>query len=109
MYHKNDAWDTAICNNILFFSLILCQLLHVFNMGTGAFFKSEVMRNKYVWYSIVANIIILLGAIQVPFVRQALNIVPMNLNEWVVILAVGLSFMVIVQLVKVFKLFKSDK
>ncbi len=109
LYHKNDVWDTALCNNILFFSLILCQLLHVFNMGTGAFFKSEVIRNKYVWYSIVANIIILFGAIQVSFVRKALNIVPMTVNEWVVILAVGLSFMVIVQLAKVFKLFKSDK
>ena len=106
LYHKNDVWDTAKCNNILFFSLIICQLLHVFNMGTGAFFKSEVMRNKYVWYSILINIIIVFGAIQIPFVRQALNVVPMNLHEWVVILLVGISFMVIVQLAKVFKLFK---
>ena len=109
LYHKNDVWDTAICNNILFFSLIICQLLHVFNMGTGSFFKSEVMRNKFVWYSILVNIIIVFAAMQVPFVRKALNIVPMNLNEWVVILAVSLSFIVIVQLAKVLKLFKANK
>ncbi len=109
LYHKNDAWDTAICNNILFFSLILCQLLHVFNMGTGSIFRSEVMRNKYVWYSILANIIIVFAALQIPFVRKALNIVPMNLNEWMVILLVSISFMVVVQLAKVFKLFKANK
>lgn len=108
-FHKNDNWDAVMCNNILFFSLIVCQLLHVFNMGTGAFFKSEVIRNKYVWYSMAVNALILFGAVQIPFVRQALNIVPMNLNEWVVIVAVSLSFIVIVQLAKVFKLFKSNK
>lgn len=43
LYHKNNVWDTSIRNNILFFSLIICQLLNVFIMETGAYFKSEVI------------------------------------------------------------------
>lgn len=109
VYHKNEVWDTIMCNNILFFSLILCQLLHVFNMGTGAFFRSEVMRNKFVWYSMGINCLILFGVIQIPFVQKALNIVPMTVNEWVVILLSGLAFMIIVQVGKRFSFFQNIK
>ncbi len=105
-YHNGEQWDTAMCNNILFFSLIFCQLFHVFNMGSGPFFNNEVIKNKYVWYSVIGSIAILLGLIQIPYVRQALNVIPMTMVEWIIILSAALSSVVIIQIARSLHLFK---
>jgi len=107
-FHNGEKLDEAMCNNILFFTLIFCQLFHVFNMGNGPFFNNEVIKNKFVWYAITGSIIILIGVIQIPFVRQALNIVPMTFTEWVIILSAAFSSVIIIQVVKSLKLFKHN-
>ena len=104
--HTGDASDAAMCNNILFFTLIFSQLFHVFNMGSGPFFKSEVIKSKYVWYAVIASLVILIGLIQISFVRQALNIVPMTMREWIIILSASISSVIIIQVAKSLKLFK---
>ena len=107
-YHNGEPWDTAMCNNILFFTLIFCQLFHVFNMGSGPFFNNEVIKNKYVWFSVTGSIAILIGAIQIPYVREALNVIPMTLNEWMIIVAAAFSSVIIIQAAKSLKLFKHN-
>ncbi|HET9277718.1 MAG TPA: cation-translocating P-type ATPase [Flavitalea sp.] len=99
-YHNNEPWDTAMCNNILFFTLIISQLLHVFNMGSGPFFRNEVVTNKYVWYSIGTSFIILLGILQIHLVRQALNIIPMTMQEWLIVLTASFASVLIIQVTK---------
>ena len=105
-FHSGKAWDTAMCNNILFFTLIFCQLFHVLNMSSGPFFNNEVIRNKYVWYSVIGSIVLLIGFIQIPYVRQALNVIPMTWNEWIIIFSASVSSVVIIQLARGLKLFK---
>jgi Ca2+-transporting ATPase len=106
VFHDNELWDAAMCNNILFFTLIFSQLLHVFNMGDGPFFRNEVIGNKYVWYAVGASLIILLTIIQIPSARQALNVIPMTLNEWIIILTASALSVFIIQVAKYLKLFK---
>ena len=105
VYHNGEPWDTAMCNNILFFTLIFSQLFHVFNMGTGSFFKNEVIRSKYVWFSVIGSAAILIGVIQIPYVSKALNIIPMTLNEWMIILSASISSVIIIQVTKSLKFF----
>jgi Ca2+-transporting ATPase len=108
-FHNEDASDAAVCNNILFFTLIFSQLFHVFNMSSGPFFNNEVIRNKYVWYSVIASLLILMGVIQISYVREALNIVSMTLQEWIIILSASISSVIIIQVVKSLKLFKEKE
>ncbi|MBB1286857.1 HAD-IC family P-type ATPase [Flavisolibacter sp. BT320] len=108
-YHANEAWDAAMCNNILFFTLIFCQLMHVFNMGNGPFFNNEVVRNKFVWYAVGASLLILLGIVQIPIVRQALNVIPMTIQEWTIILSASVGSVLIIQAAKSLKLFFNSK
>ncbi len=105
-FHSGEPWNTAMCNNILFFTLIFCQLFHVFNMSRGPFFNNEVIKNKYVLYSVIGSVAILIGVIQIPYVRQALNVIPMTLNEWIIIFSASVSSVVIIQLVRGLKLFQ---
>ena len=107
-YHNGESWDAAMCNNVLFFTLIFCQLFHVFNMGSGSFFNNEVIKNKYVWYSVIASLVILMGLIQISYVRQALNIIPMTLHEWIIILSASFSSVIIIQIARTLKLIKSN-
>ena len=105
-FHSGTASDAAVCNNILFFSLIFSQLFHVFNMSSGSFFNNEVIRNKYVWFAVLASLVILVGVIQIPYVREALNIVNMSLREWIIILSASVSSIILIQLAKALNLFK---
>jgi len=106
--HTGEPWDAAVCNNILFFTLIFSQLFHVFNMGSGPFFNNEVIKNKYVWYAVIASLVILIGVIQIPYVREALNIVSMSMQEWIIILAASITSVIIVQSAKSLKFFKQN-
>ena len=107
-FHNDEKLDEAMCNNILFFTLIFCQLFHVFNMGNGPFFNNEVIKNKFVWYAVTGSLVILIGVIQIPFVRQALNIVPMTFTEWIIILSAAVSSVIIIQAGKSLKFFKHN-
>ena len=108
-FHSGEPWNAAMCNNILFFTLIFCQLFHVFNMSNGLFFNNEVIKNKYVWYSVTGSIAILIGVIQIPYVRQALNVIPMTWNEWIIIFSASVSSVVIIQLARSLKLFQKKR
>ncbi len=91
--HKTEAWNPELCNNILFFTLIITQLFHVFNMsskGSGNVFKNEIFTNKYVWYATVVSFALLFVSYQVTIVRKALDIYSMSFEDWLI--AIGMSF-----------------
>ena len=106
--HRTEMWNPELCNNILFFTLIFSQLFHVFNMAdTGTnFFKSEVMRSKYVWASILVSIVILLGLYLVEPVRKVLSIYPMSTEDWLLSLTASIASLIIIQIAKTFKIVK---
>ena len=96
-----------ICNNILFFTLIFSQLLHVFNMGSGtSFFRSEVMRNKYVWGATAISLLTLLGAYAFEPSRKVLSMYEMNRYDWAISIGASFASLIIIQLGKKLKLVK---
>ena len=109
VFHNGEPWNADRSNNLLFFTLIFCQLLHVFNMSNGPFFNNEVIKNKYVWYSVTGSVAILIGVIQIPYVRQALNVIPITLTEWIIIFSASVFSVIIIQLAKSLKLFQQKR
>lgn len=84
--------DNALNNNVLFFTLIVCQLFHVFNMGAGATFSvkyNEVLRNKYVWYSMLVCAGVILAILFVPLFNEVLAVAHMPALAWFIILFSG--------------------
>ncbi len=104
--HKTEVWNAELCNNILFFTLIFSQILHVFNMNsTGSYFlTSEIMRNKYVWYAVAACLILLGISYQITVVRRALDIYAMSREDWMISIGMSLVSLVIIQVSKTFKI-----
>jgi P-type Ca2+ transporter type 2C len=104
--HRSQDWNAQVSNNILFFTLIFAQLLHVLNMGStgSSFFSSEVFRSKYVWYSIaVSAVILMITCLTVP-IRQVLMIYPLPAIDWLVCAGAAISSTMIIQLAKKLKL-----
>lgn len=105
--HKTETWNPELCNNIMFFTLIITQLLHVFNMsskGSGNFFRNEIFTNKYIWYATVVSFVLLFLSYQVTIVRKALDVYSMSAEDWLI--TVGMSFvsLIIIQVSKTFKI-----
>lgn len=106
--HKAEIWNPQLCNNILFFSLIFSQLLHVLNMGkTGTnYFKSEVFKNHYVWFAIISSLVILFGLYLIAPTREILSIYPMSSADWMITIGSAITTTIIIQVAKTFKIIK---
>ncbi len=103
--HNTETWNPELCNNILFFSLIFSQLLHVFNMGNGtSFFNSEVFKNKYIWGAIVLSVFILLGVYSIEPVRKVLSIYEMSVYDWLISIGASIVSLIVIQIGKKLKI-----
>lgn len=101
--HNSESWNPELCNNILFVTLILCQLLHVFSMTTEnskSFFKSDVFTNKYVWYAIGICLLITLGAYFIPPVVKALSLHSPSGQDLAIMFGFSLLSLLINQILK---------
>lgn len=108
--HTGTQFDPKLCNNILFFTLIFCQLFHVFNMASAkvSFFKSEVFRNRYVWYALLSCALIILALFIITPVKEALDIQPLNTEDWVLVFASATFSLLVIQLLKRLKIIRDE-
>ncbi|WP_276363824.1 cation-translocating P-type ATPase [Daejeonella sp. H1SJ63] len=105
--HKSEPWNPEVCNNILFITLILCQVLHTLNMSTDntkPFFKTDVFTNKYVWFAIFSCIMLTLGTYLVPPVANVLSLYPPSRQDLTIICGFSLLSLIINQVLKRIKL-----
>ena len=106
LLHDDETWNSELCNNILFYTLIFSQVLHVFNMYFErgvSFFKSEVFTNRYVWYAVFACIILALSAYWIPSIRNILKITIYGWKDWSIIIVFSFLSLLINQQLKRFK------
>lgn len=101
--HEMELWNKELCNNILFITLIFSQLFHVFNMTADRmkpFFKTDVARNKYVWYALGLCILLTVGAFFIGPVANALRLDHLSGIDWLVIIGFSLLSTVVNWLLK---------
>jgi P-type Ca2+ transporter type 2C len=108
MNHETEGWNPKLCNNMLFFTLIGSQILHVFNMNSSSsnFFRSEIVRNRYVWYAVMACIAAMILLYEVTPLRKSLSIYPLTYADWLIIVAFSFSGLIVNQVAKKLKLIK---
>ncbi|MDZ4746153.1 MAG: cation-transporting P-type ATPase [bacterium] len=82
-------------NNVFFFTLVLSQMIHVFNMGGRNRLSRSVLRNRYVWAALGMNVVLIALAHAFVFTREVLSIQTIGFREWLVVIAFSLlSFIV---------------
>lgn len=102
LLHTGKHFDPKLCNNILFFTLIFCQLFHVFNMASvkTSFFKSEVFRNRYVWYALLFSVLVLMMIFFIAPAKKALNIQSLKTDDWFLVIASAALSLIVIQILK---------
>ncbi len=98
--YKN--YSAAEVNNMAFYTLIMGQLLNVFNLPkrNASFFRNEVTGNPYVWYAIIISLLLVVFAYLIPVVNDVLDLVPLGLDEFAAIAAFSLLSLFLSQLAK---------
>lgn len=103
LLHNAEGWNRELCNNILFYSLIFSQILHVFNMSFEKgvpFHKTEIFRNKYVWYAVVSCVIIAMLSYWIIPVRNVLEVTIYGWRDWTIVIAASFLSLFLIQIVK---------
>ena len=95
-------YTVEVCNNITFFSLLLSQLWHVFNLPSRkiSFFKNDVTHNKYVWGALVLCLIIIFGFYCISPLSKIVGITTLNGTVWLIIISISLVPVILIQLLK---------
>lgn len=89
-------------NNVFFFTLALAQMLHVFVMGSGPRISRAILRNRYVWYALGLNILIM-AVLHIPTVtREALGIVDLDPRHWAVVVVMSVGALAVNLVIKRF-------
>ncbi len=79
-----------------FATLVVCQVVNVISIRGGIrSLKRIVFENKYLLFSIVAEILILIGVIYFPPFQKFLSTKPLSLNNWMYICSVALLFAIV--------------
>jgi Ca2+-transporting ATPase len=91
-----------VVNNMAFYTLVLAQLLNVFNIPHRefSFFKNEVTTNAWIWGALALSIVVLVLANIIPVLERVLSLVLLTSQEFFIICVFGLGTLVISQSLK---------
>jgi Ca2+-transporting ATPase len=98
----NLQTNAAIANNLTFYTLILAQLWHVFNLPKReqSFFNNEITRNLHIWLALLTCIIITVLAYRIPVVSEVMDLQPVTWRELWIVLPASFIPVVIIQAAK---------
>ena len=85
--------SAKITNNMAFYTLVLAQLLNVFNMAESkvSFFNNEIVKNPWVWSAIVISLLITISVYYIQPVSNALFLTNLSTEQigWIIAFAFG--------------------
>ena len=96
------GYDSTTSNNLIFYTLVFAQLVHVFNLTNRhqSFFNNQITKNKYIWIAILICIVITIFAYYQPTIQQVLNLEEIAFNEFWLIVPFGLLPVFLIQILK---------
>ena len=102
MLRRTEAFDPRLNNNILFYTLILSQLLHSFNMNFNRerLLDSATFRNKFLWLALLICLIIAVLVTVVPVAAKALNLGALQVYDWLIIFFFSTASFILIYVLK---------
>ena len=97
MVGRYYGMDLATCRTIALCTLVMSQLLHVFECRSErhSIFEINVLSNIYLLGAVLVSITMICGILYIPFLRGVFNTVALNLGQWLlVIFFSGIIFLI---------------
>ena len=88
-----------------FLVLCLSQIVHALNQHSSilSVFSKNHPRNKYLYFAMLASFAILMFVVFVPPVANFFSLVSLSFNEWVIVLLLSMTPLVIVEIFKLIR------
>jgi len=80
--------DLATCRTIALITLVMSQLLHVFECRSErhSIFEIKVFSNPYLLGAVLVSMIMVLSILYIPFLANVFNTVPLKIGQWGIVL-----------------------
>ncbi|MGN1208630.1 MAG: cation-translocating P-type ATPase, partial [Christensenellales bacterium] len=100
-----------VASTMVFMTISIMQLIHSINCKSEkSIFKINIFNNKVFNICFVATTLINLSVFTLPFFREIFNVAPLNLIQWIVVIACSISIIPLVELGKLFaRIFEKHK
>ncbi len=100
--HKFMGATYIETNNMAFNTLVLAQLLNVFNLPErkASFFKNEITSNKWVWIALALSIIITYLGYSLPFLSDILSLKDLSFQDVLISILFAILSLLISQVIK---------
>jgi Ca2+-transporting ATPase len=91
--------------SVSFLTLAFAQLWHVFNMraGRSGLIKNDIVRNPFIWISLVLCTGLLLAAVYVPGLALVLKVADPGIKGWILVLVMSMLPLFTGQLIKLIR------
>lgn len=91
--------------NLLLLLMVLFQNIHLFNCRSERLstFKISLKKNLILIFGVIAAHGLHLVATHIPFMQRALKISPVSLKQWLILLALALSILLVMEIFKFFR------
>ncbi len=112
-YLQNGYWKftnileehSAEGMTMAFLAMSMCEIFHSFNMRSqrGSIFTmifKNKSHNKFLFIAMVASLLLTTAIIEIPFLANAFGFTPISLTEYAISLALAISIIPIVEIVK---------
>lgn len=80
--------DLATCRTLALITLVMSQLLHVFECRSErhSIFEIKIFTNPYLVGAVLVSIIMVCSILYIPFLAGVFNTVPLNIGQWGIVL-----------------------
>ena len=96
---NSDSHDIGM--TMAFITLVMIQLFHSFNIKSShSVFSKQVLNNKFLIFSFILGLALLMLIIYVPFLSELFSLAPLDPYHYAVAMGLALSIVVIMEIVK---------
>lgn len=80
--------DLATCRTIALITLVMSQLLHVFECRSErhSIFEIKVFSNPYLVGAVLVSISMVLAILYIPFLSNVFNTIALTIGQWAIVL-----------------------
>jgi magnesium-transporting ATPase (P-type) len=100
-----NGWEETAARNLILLLMVLFQNFHAFNCRSEheSAFRVPLQRNRVLVIGVLAAQGIHLLAMQLPFMQVVLDVSPVSIQEWLILLLFASTILVAMELFKFFK------
>jgi Ca2+-transporting ATPase len=95
-------YSSNVAITMAFATLGLIQLVHAFNVRSGfkPAFSIRFASNKYLLLAFLLSAFLQISVIVIPYMNGIFRVIPLNLTQWLIVVAASLSIVPLVELAK---------